>query len=201
MRKDIKNVAQYEATKRTLHELIKTIQLEMLPIMQGWTEISDNVGSTMITFCDPKSSTDAEYYYGTEAGMYCLGIPGEYFIYLPKVTVAYNEFYDAMAKLYEDDDNIFEESIFSDIDFFHTDESKIKIQLMSYTTDVDNDELMNSNRKVAKDLEDMLADYEQCSKFTYYEGDDEGRIYNPDEVLPVNYYFGVEANYDFYKIK
>lgn len=202
MRKDIKNVAQYEATKQALRILIKTIQVEMLPIMNGWKEISDKMGGTYITWSNYVEGDPVYRHYGANDGMYCLGIPGEYFIYLPQVTKAYKEFYKSMLKLYEDDDTLYTESIFYAIEFFHSDKTKIEIKLVTYVNDLEDEVKMKSHRTVVKDIEDMLKGYESCSNFVYYEGDDDDKVYNKSgDEIPNNYFVGVKANYDFYDVR
>lgn len=202
MRNEIKTAAYREAAKKALINLISTLQREILPITFGWHDRECKVYAS-VGWYDPDQYDEMEGFYGTTPGLYITAEVGEYFIWLPKSTKAYELFYPVMAELCKQED-LLEDSVPDEIILDCEGDSIVSLKFVTYIYDVTNEIEMVSAKKVAIMLNEMLTDYKICEGFILYEGDDEpnnDRVYNPGDEIPPNYFVGIKTSYDFYKVK
>lgn len=202
MRNEIKRAALYEVAKKHLTYFLSTLQKEILPISFGWQDRGCRVAANVGWF-DPEMDDEVGGFYGTTPGLYITSEVGEYLIWLPKSTKAYDTFYSVMVQLCEME-NLLKDSITDEIMFDLVDDSVINVKIVTYVYDVTNETEMKSAKTVANMLKDMLSDYEIFDKIELYEGDDEpdeDHVYKPGDQLPENYYVGIKTRYDFYEVK
>lgn len=203
MRNEIKRAALYEVAKKTLTYFIATLQKEILPITFGWLDRDCKV-SASVGWYDPDLSDEAGGFYGTTPGLYITSEVGEYLIWLPKSTKAYDTFYSVMEQLCDMEDDLIKDSIMDEIMLELEEDSTIEVKMVTYVYDVTNETEMNSAKTVAKMLKEMLSDYKIFNGIELYEGDDEpmeDHVYTPGSKIPENYFVGIKTRYCFEEVK
>ena len=193
MRKESENVVFYETTKKDLRDFIATLQRELLPISEMWSDKQEKQ-FTNIIWDDPKRYNEGEmFFYGTEAGMYLT--VGRASIWFPKTSSSYEKFLATMREMLEDACEGFKSSIPNEVWISYDGEETIELRL---NKSVKGEEERISVKAIAEELIKMLYDYDGCQSIEYYECDDDGNI-GPAEYRS-NYYVGVKVRYNMWYV-
>lgn len=175
-----------KATKVFLYQL----QNELCALAMLWRERKPETQAASIMVLDADGIKKTEGVYGSTPGLYLHVDAGDVAIYLPKTTLAYSNFINAIVELHECDDNLYYETVPYVIDVFYDGAETIEFNLWSNIVGLPIAEAYTSAKYIAEELVQMLSGIQVYHKIEYYEGDDNGNTdLNED---PNNYFVGVK---------
>ena len=194
MREINKEGALYLAAKEAARNLLNTLRSELRPITCGWADVGKEK-YTAISWYNPENY-DYQDFFGTEPGLYLCGCQGEALFWVPKTSAVFDIFYDKMIELHEEDDELLDSSIPSDIDIYFDGNSTIVLKVYACVDDRSDEKEYLSAKIIAEELMEMLENLEGFEPAMYFEGDDEGNS-DPNEEH-ANYYVGFITKYGVY---
>ena len=190
--------------KEALSNFLEIFQTEIDPIVFDWMELEKVVYNDIAwrRYEEEELFAGPSNMYGSESGMYILGLYGDYLIFLPRTTKAYVAFINALANVYgkdnifydEGDELIIAKKVPHEIILHFDGKDTISYKFVTYVHNVTDETEMSAAKTLAKELiEDLDVDV------TFYEGNDEekkDRIYSPGDVIPANYFVGFKGKWN-----
>ena len=196
MREINKEGALYLAAKDAARNLLNTLRKELRPITYGWAvEDFGKEKNTGIAWYNPEKY-NYEDFFGTEPGLYLCGCQSDALFWVPKTSAAFDNFYDKMIELHEEDDELLDSSIPSDIDIYFDGNSTIVLRVYAYVEDRSDEKEYFSAKIIVEELMEMLENLEGFEPAMYFEGDNEGNSDSNEE--HANYYVGFVTKYGVY---
>ena len=182
--------------KEALSNFLETFQKETLPIAYAWAEKEKEV-YTSISWQSVKNKDEDEMdgIYGNQSGLYIQG-EGEYFIFLPKTTKAFANFYKMVKNAYKEEPSFLEDSIPDEVMLHFDGESTMMFRFVTYVDNVTDESEMSATKTLVEEL------VKEADGVVFYEGDDEpeDHVYHPGDKEPANYFVGLKSSYDIYEI-
>jgi hypothetical protein len=198
----LQNVSPEELTKKAelaLAKLKNALQDEIRPFISYWKPNGKHSCYIAWLLKDAAENLDEdEGFYGTEDGLYLIETCEDEMtlcIFFPQSTGAYMKFFSAMEDLYNDNENVYYETIPGCIDVSFDGENEVELAFTMNLGDLDNcgKKGYKSAKTIAEDMVNLLSASANFEKISYYECDDENRVgYSPKLS---NYYVGVKVIY------
>ena len=189
----------YQNAEDAAKSFVYQLQSELGGLVMNWYERKPEKASGSILMLDAEDVKNYDGVYGNMPGLYLHLSGGDVAIYLPKTTLAYNKYLDAIILLHESDDNLYYETIPDVCDCWYDGNETVEIDLQCNIIGLHIPEAYTSSKILAEELVQMLSDLKHFLKVEYFEGDDDGNTdLNAD---PSNYFVGVRLYYDIKKMR